>query len=182
MYLFFERAIRGGMSVIAHRHAKANNPYIPENYDQSAPNTYILNTDCCNLYGKALASFLPTGGFQWLADREIDMFDVTKIPPDSNTRFLLDVDLKYEDFLHDAHNDYPLAPESLTITDSPSARNLLDKLNFQKDGRKPTNVKKLVSTLKITMWYITVIFKNILNSVLKFRKYTRSCRLTNRPG
>lgn len=168
--------------MIAHRHAKANNPYIPENYDQSAPNTYILNTDCCNLYGKALASFLPTGGFQWLADREIDMFDVTKIPPDSNTRFLLDVDLKYEDFLHDAHNDYPLAPESLTITDSPSARNLLDKLNFQKDGRKPTNVKKLVSTLKITMWYITVIFKNILNSVLKFRKYTRSCRLTNRPG
>ena len=113
--------------MIAHRHAKANNPYISENYDQSAPNTYILNTECCNLYGNALASFLPTGGFQWLADREIDMFDVTKIPPDSNSRYLLDVDLKYEDFLHNEHNDYPPPPKSLTITDSmlsPFARNL----------------------------------------------------------
>ena len=88
------------------------------------------------------------------------MFDVTKIPPDSNTRFLLDVDLKYEDFLHDEHNDYPLAPESLTITDSPSARNLLDKLNFQKDGRKPTNVKKLVSTLGSKNHYV-VHYRNL---------------------
>lgn len=157
MYLFFERAIRGGMSVIAHRHVKANNPYIPENYDQSAPNTYMLYADCCNLYGKALASFLPTGGFQWLAEREIDTFDVTKIPPDRNTGFLLEVDLEYEDFLHDEHNDYPLPPESLTITDS---RNLWDKLNSQKDGRKRTNVKKLVSTLGSRNHYV-VHYRNI---------------------
>jgi hypothetical protein len=52
---------------------------------------------------------------------------VTKIPPDSNTGFLLGVDLEYEDFLHNEHNDYPLPPKSLTITDSmlsPFARNL----------------------------------------------------------
>jgi hypothetical protein len=32
MLLMVEKGIRGGVSTISHRHAKANNPYLPETY------------------------------------------------------------------------------------------------------------------------------------------------------
>ena len=34
----------------------------------------------------------------------------------SDAGYILEVDLKYSDELHKLHNDYPLAPEKLTVT------------------------------------------------------------------
>ena len=52
MYLFFENAIKGGVSMISNKYSKANNPYFPETYDKTQLNKYIIYTDCNNLYGK----------------------------------------------------------------------------------------------------------------------------------
>ena len=49
-YLFFEKGVRGGISYIAKRYAKANKPYLDMN----------------NFYGWGLSSYLPYGGFKWL--------------------------------------------------------------------------------------------------------------------
>ena len=35
MYLMIEKGIRGGISMISHRHAKANNPRMGDEYDAS---------------------------------------------------------------------------------------------------------------------------------------------------
>ena len=44
---------------------------------------------------------------------------------------ILDVNLEYSNELHDAHNDYPLAPESLTINKVDKLiPNLLNKTNY----------------------------------------------------
>ena len=40
MQLFIEKAMRGGISYIAHRHAKANNKYM-KNYNEKEESSYI---------------------------------------------------------------------------------------------------------------------------------------------
>ena len=40
-FLFIENSIRGGISVVRHRHAKANNPLVPD-YDHNSPTPISL--------------------------------------------------------------------------------------------------------------------------------------------
>ncbi|WAR20718.1 hypothetical protein MAR_014692 [Mya arenaria] len=54
-----QAGIRGGISQIAHRHAKANNPYLPD-YDASLPTIYLQYLDANNLYGWAMNQPRPT--------------------------------------------------------------------------------------------------------------------------
>ena len=59
-YLFIEKGLRGGISYMAKRYAKANNKYI-NNYDPKKPSTYL---DMNNLYGWAMSEYRPYGGFK----------------------------------------------------------------------------------------------------------------------
>ena len=66
MYLMFEKGIRGGISTITHRHAIANNPYLPsEKYDSSKDHSYIMYLDANNLYGWAMTQKMPTGNLKF---------------------------------------------------------------------------------------------------------------------
>ncbi|XP_033725181.1 DNA polymerase-like [Pecten maximus] len=105
MYLFFENGVRGGVSMISNKYAQANNPYIPETYDLSQPHSYIMYTDCNNLYGKAMSEPLPIGGFRWVDNPQT--FDITKVSKHGDLGYVLEVDLEYPDELHDSHSDYP---------------------------------------------------------------------------
>ena len=40
MYQMIEQGLRGGISVISHRYAKANNKYV-DGYDETKPSSYI---------------------------------------------------------------------------------------------------------------------------------------------
>jgi hypothetical protein len=64
MFLFFESAMRGGISVISNRYARANNPYLkPEDYVSDQPHSYISYLDANNLYGWAMSQYLPVDTF-----------------------------------------------------------------------------------------------------------------------
>ena len=122
MLLFFEQGIRGGISMISTRHGKANNKYMNEKFDSSKLLKYIVYLDANNLYGYAMCKKLPTHGFTWMTEEELE-----------NWRTLggcvLEVDLEYPEGLHDLHNEYPLAPERLTIN---KVEKLIPNLNNKK--------------------------------------------------
>ena len=49
-FVFIENSIGGGISVVSHRHAKANNPLVPD-YDHNFPHSYLTYLDANNLDG-----------------------------------------------------------------------------------------------------------------------------------
>ena len=50
MYLFIEKGLRGGISYIAKRYAKASNKYMKV-YESKEPSKFITHLDLNNLYG-----------------------------------------------------------------------------------------------------------------------------------
>ena len=113
-HLFIEKGLRGGISMVSKRYAKANNPKV-EGYNSSKPNTHILYLDANNLYGWAMSQPLPTGGFQWVDDCDRLAETITEHPADSHEGYILEVDLEYPGELHNVHNAYPLAPERMVV-------------------------------------------------------------------
>ena len=77
------------------------------------PSKFITQLDMNNLYGWAMSSCFPYGGFKCL--KNVDNFDVKSISENSLIRYILEVDLEYPEKLHVSYNDYPLAPEKLAI-------------------------------------------------------------------
>ena len=112
MLNFIEKGMRGGISTITHRYALANNKYM-KNYDPQKESSYIPYLDANNLYGWAMSQKLPTGDFRWVPSPEyinLDSYD-----ENSAKGLILEVDLEYPKELHSLHNDYPLAPEKITV-------------------------------------------------------------------
>ena len=127
MFQFIEKGLRGGISYIANRYGKANNKYMKE-YDEKVPSKY-----------------LPTGGFRWMTQKRIDKIDLAKYKEDSEKGLILEVDLEYPEELHDLHNDYPLGPEKVKLTNdmlSDYCKNISKKYNISTGL-----VSKLIPTL-----------------------------------
>ena len=112
-YLFIEKWLRGGISYIAKRYAEANNKYMND-YDPKKQSIFISYLDMNNLYGRSMSEYLPYEGFKWL--KNVDEFDVMSISGKSLIGYFLEVDFQYPDELHELHNDYPLAPEKLSVS------------------------------------------------------------------
>ena len=115
MHLFIEKVMRGGISYNAKRYSKANNKYM-KSYDSSKESIYISYLDANNLYGGAIIQYLPYGRFKWLNQKELNNFRLNSISENSSIGYTLEVGLEYPSELHNLHNDYPLAPEKLEIT------------------------------------------------------------------
>ena len=143
MYKFAEDAVRGGVSQISKRRAKANNPDAnckTAPYNPSKPKSWIIYKDANNLYGWAMFESLPKGGFRWLTDEEVTCFKPRSQETNGNTGYFVEVDIAYPEHLHDLHNDLPLAPEKLSITEemlSPYAKAVKHAHNVDQ-GRRET--------------------------------------------
>ena len=101
MYLFIEKGLRGGISYLAKKYAKANNKY-KKNYDPTKPSIYMPYLDMNNLYGCEMSNYLPYSGFKWI--KSVYNFDVNSISEKSPTGYILEVDLEYPGELHVLHN------------------------------------------------------------------------------
>ena len=141
-YLFIEKGLRGGISYIAKRYAKANNKCINDS-DHKNQSTLILYLDMNNLYGWEMSEYLPYEGFKWV--KNINEFNVMSINEKSLTGYLLEFDLEYPNKLHELDNDYPLAPKKLAVSSDmllKYSKKIADEYEI-----KVGDVKKLIPNL-----------------------------------
>ena len=176
MYQFCEKGIRGGVSLIAHRYAKANNPYIDEEIDKlniertknnepllkklnnpEEPNSFIIYVDANNLYGgsNGMSGLLPYANFKWINP---DEFNINTVENESDKGYIIECDIEYPENLHDLHNCLPVAPENLMVKN-------LDKSEWQKEMQKELDIKenkvgKLIPNLMNKTNYI-LHYKNL---------------------
>ena len=97
---------------------------------------------------------LATHGFKWMNEQELEGW--------KNFSCILEVDLEYSESLHDSHNDYPLAPETVTVN----------------------NVEKLIPNLRNKNKYV-VHCENKIVRTSRFenhKKFTEVLNLKNAPG
>ena len=152
MHLFIERGMRG-----TKRHSRANNKYT-KCYDSSKESKYITYLDANNLYGCGMSQYLPYSEFKWLNQKEISEFCLNSISENSSIGYILEVDLEYPGELHELHNDYPLAPGKLEIS-----QNMLSNYCFNianKYGIKVGGLNKLVPNLNNKSKYV-VHYRNL---------------------
>ena len=103
-----------------------------------------------------MSEYLPYEQSEWLEN--VDEFDVNSINEKSDTGYFLEVDLKHPDELHELHNDYPLVPEKLAVTNdmlSKYCKEIADKYDI-----KVGDVKKLIPNLGNRAKYI-VHYRNL---------------------
>ena len=171
IHLLFENNIRGGVSSINCRYAKANIPDSPD-FNSNLPASHILYIDANNLFGMSMASRLPVNNFKFIDDPQ--NFDVNSIPDDSPVGYVIECDLIYPPELHDSHNCYPLALESLIITE-----NLLSTY-CKSFGQKHVECRKLVHNLMNKTKYV-VHYQNLkfyLEKGMKLSKIHRVLEFT----
>ncbi|KAL9953875.1 hypothetical protein ACROYT_G041348 [Oculina patagonica] len=171
MHLFVERGIRGGISMVSKRYAKANNPYV-EGYDEKNPKKYLMYLDANNLYGWAMSKPLPKSGFRWKRVMPTEK-EIMRKKEFAKTGWILEVDLEYPAELHEEHNSYPLAPEKKKINKdlfSPYQKELIKNLDLD-----PPDSEKLVLTLEDKTNYV-VHYRNLqfyLKQGMKLKKVHR---------
>ncbi|XP_015787958.1 uncharacterized protein LOC107364979, partial [Tetranychus urticae] len=139
MVLMIEKGIRGGISSAMKRHAVANNPLCPE-YNEEEPNSFITYLDVNNLVEKSEYQSV-----------------LNEITSDKTKHgYIIEVDLDYPKELHDWHDDYPLAPETISICEnqlSDYQTKLVKKL--ESCGNKRLMSPKLIPNLFNKIKYVT---------------------------
>ncbi|GFW01596.1 uncharacterized protein TNCV_4085111 [Trichonephila clavipes] len=83
---------------------------------------------------------LPESEFRFLNEEEIDKFDLMSENSDSNTGYILEVDLFYPPELHSKHNSFPTAPQHESIMQAPGGA-----LSIKADRVVQTTISRLAS-------------------------------------
>ena len=192
MLIMLELGIRGGISQVSHRYKKANNPYLGLDHDEEKPTNYIMYYDAVNLYGWALSQKLPYDELEFLTDIprsdgssmsvcEASFHELIKYLEDQNYGDILEVDLHYPMELHDAHNEFPLAPVKAVTPESNTEKLLLtlhDKEKYVVHYRALLKYTEL--GLKITKIHRVIRFRekafmaDYINTNSELRRMTNS--------
>nr|CAH7753330.1 unnamed protein product [Callosobruchus chinensis] len=157
--MFIEKGIRGGISQCSNRYGKANNIYMENEYDPNLPTSYLMYYDINNMYGTALREPLPIGNFTWVENIDFYREDILKTLDDSDTGYILEVDLEYPIHLHEIHEDLPLCPQRMKPPISTSKQ---EKLLTTLYDKKSLKISKISRILKFTQspWLKTYIDLN----------------------
>ena len=112
MYIFFEKAIRGGYANIHKNYWKANHKYLPD-YDPNLIAKFLIDWDFNSMYATAMLKAMPSSDFRWGTSREIKSLEDLiknredeKIPPCT-----ISVDLQNNPINYEREKIFAICPD-----------------------------------------------------------------------
>ena len=72
-------------------------------------------TDANNLYGWVMSQNFLTGGFRWVENPEELMGSIIKLANEVGKSYVFEVEVSYQEDLHDSHNNLPIMCEKRKI-------------------------------------------------------------------
>ena len=117
MLMMYEIGVTVGMCNAVYRHDKANNKYM-KYFDKNVPSSYLEQLDDNNLYGWAMSEKLPINDFKWIETNDLSTFNenfIKNYDENSDTGYILEVDVEYPKELFNKHKDLPFLPERMKI-------------------------------------------------------------------
>ena len=116
-----------------------------KDYNKDEEDLFLEYLDANNLYDWAMSEPQPVHGFDWITDLSKIYEDfIENYDKDSDTRYILEVDVKYPKNLYDLHNDLPFLPERMKI-------DKCNKLVCNLYDKKPCCSYKIIKT-RIKSW------------------------------
>ena len=200
MYRMIQPYIRGGICYASVCYARANNKLMGSLYDPRQPTSYIMEVDANNLDGWAMSQEMPDGDFEWLsqyecrdmglllnyADKRMAIFDTGLFDHRENKEdkksFILEVDLVYPPELHERDDDYPLAPEVMTIEPEITGEKQ-HNLRAQYFGAACPYSRKLICSFLPKKHYVVLcqLLRFYLYRGMKLSKVHRAIRFKSSP-
>jgi len=142
MIAMVRKGVRGGLSFVGTRHAKADKDHT------------ITALDFNSLYPCAMQFKMPVRGYQWMKEEELKDFDVqNQVSNESEEGYIFEVTLDYPRNLHLKHSSFPLLPvrKTVTLDDlSPYSKECLRAI----DGRTMYKSDKLTTTFERREKYV----------------------------
>ena len=159
MFTMIDSGIRGGVSMITTRYAKANTPSMGAAFDPTLPRGEIKGLDANNLYGHAMSTYLPEKGYEWVVGEELQNINWLEQTDTQPIGYIVKVDLEYPKELHEKHTDFPLAPERIHVHDKMYSQKQVDIKSQYNIGRSDLTAK-LIPNLMDKKEYV-VHYRNL---------------------
>ena len=140
-------SVRGGVSSIMKKHAKANNKSLAD-YDPSKPSSYILYVDANSLYPSQMKKYLPSGDFKFVKTKWTTK-EIMALKHDADIGYRFKCDFHYPEYARKLLADYPLLAENRPVEYSELSETQLAQLGSEKFN--PTT--KLVNDFKDKLGY-----------------------------
>ena len=151
-----QKGIRGGYTFVNTRLAVAVDEQAATTPDEMVS---ILFLDANNLYGCAMSSPMPVGDYSWVAEEDLvgclERSLAANFDDDDPEGFIYEVDLEYPPHLHNLHDSFILAPETVRLTEadlSPYSRACNDEF-AHREGAKHAS-EKLTATFRPRVKYL----------------------------
>ena len=86
-----------------------------KNYNKDEESSYIKYLGANNLYVWVMSKKLLVNGFKWIDNNEINEEFIKNYNENNNKGYILEVDVRYLERLHELHSDLPFLPERMEI-------------------------------------------------------------------
>lgn len=113
-HILITKAIRAGICTNPQRYTERNQPG-ELNYNPEKPLKAIAFLDVSSMYLWAQTKKLYHGGLRKLSEEEVMAFKIMETDTEGEKGYLLRVRAKYNNSLHNLHNDLPFLPEKICL-------------------------------------------------------------------